>query len=259
MNQKEIILPENEQIFSELFHVKQFREQAAEWGIHLSDRQMNQFYWYYRLLVEWNAVMNLTAIIDLPEVLTKHFLDSLSVVCIYDIKKLEQGIDLIDIGTGAGFPGVPLAIAFPETRVTLVDSLNKRVRFLTELIARLQLQNCSALHARAEELARTKEYRERFTLAAARAVAELRVLCEYELPFVKTGGEFVAYKSEKAGEEMERAEKAIRILGGKKKKEISFYLPGTDYGRTLISVEKVKATPGKYPRKAGTPAKEPLE
>ncbi|WP_130838498.1 16S rRNA (guanine(527)-N(7))-methyltransferase RsmG [Lachnoclostridium sp. Marseille-P6806] len=242
-----------------MFHVKQFREQAEEWGIHLSDRQMELFYWYYCLLVDWNAVMNLTAIIDLPEVLTKHFLDSLSIVYIYDIRKLEEGIELIDVGTGAGFPGVPLAIAFPETRVTLVDSLNKRVRFLTELIERLQLRNCSAIHARAEELARAKEYREHFALAAARAVAEMRVLCEYELPFVKTGGEFIAYKSEKAGEEMERSERAIQILGGKKKKEISFYLPGTDYGRTLISIEKVKITPKKYPRKAGTPAKTPLE
>lgn len=259
MNTIEISVPENFEAFKEMFHVKHFCSQLSQWDIHLSDLQLEQFYLYYKELVQWNAVMNLTTIIELPDVLTKHFLDSLSIVLICSKSRLDEGLSVIDVGTGAGFPGIPIAIAFPKASIVLMDSLAKRVRFLETVTGRLGLKNCSSVHSRAEDLARNHEYREKFDIATARAVADLKVLCEYDLPFVKPGGEFIAYKSGKIEEELAGTEHAIRVLGGKKEQVITFALPETDYSRTLLSIRKLHATSQKYPRKAGLPSREPIQ
>ena len=162
------------------------------------------------------------------------------------------------MGTGAGFPGLPIAIVFPNTEVILMDSLNKRIRFLEDTISKLGLTNVKAVHARAEELARNKSYREKSDICCSRAVANLATLSEYCLPFVKTGGSFISYKTEQVQEEIEQSKKAVRILGGGNLQTVFFTLPGTDYKRSLVKIEKVSSTPAKYPRKAGTPSKEPI-
>ena len=228
-----------------------------EFSIGLSDRQLNQFYEYYQMLLQWNKVMNLTAITEMEEVVTKHFVDSLALVKVMDRKSLE-GMRVLDLGTGAGFPGIPLKIVFPDMSMILLDSLNKRIKFLDEVIGCLGLKGIRGIHGRAEEYGRDGKYRERFDLCVSRAVANLSTLSEYCLPFVKKGGLFVAYKSEKAASEIEQAGKAIALLGGRIGERIEFTLPDSDIYRSLYVIEKTERTPGKYPRKAGLPSKEPL-
>ncbi len=233
-----------------------FLEDLKKFDIVLTEKQIQQFMTYYELLIEWNSFMNLTAITEFDEVIKKHFIDSVSLVnALPDIKDKEY--TLIDVGTGAGFPGIPLKIVFPNLKIVLLDSLNKRVSFLNEVIQRLELTEIRAVHGRAEDLAK-KEYREYFDLCVSRAVANLATLSEYCLPFVKVGGNFISYKSEKITEEFDNAKEAIKVLGGKYSKQVEFYLPSSDIYRNLFMIEKIKNTPGKFPRKAGLPSKEPI-
>ena len=199
--------------------------------------------------------MNLTGITEYDEVNLKHFTDSLTIVRIKEMKNVST---MIDVGTGAGFPGIPIKIAFPHIKVTLLDSLNKRIKFLNQIVEELELNDVVTLHGRAEDYAKKEEYREQFDLCASRAVANLSTLSEYCLPFIKKGGCFVSYKSADSDEEIKMSEKALDILGGKIEKIDKFTLPGSDMGRALVMIEKVKNTPRKYPRKAGVPSKEPL-
>lgn len=229
-----------------------------QFSIILENSQINQFYQYYELLDEWNKVMNLTAITDQNEVITKHFVDSLALVkAMGEISTKEYKI--IDIGTGAGFPGIPLKIAFPQLKITLMDSLNKRIKFLNEVIEQLGLKEITAVHSRAEDLGRDKDYREKYDLSVSRAVANLSTLSEYCMPFVKPGGFFISYKSGKIEEELSSAKHAIFLLGGKVNRIESFTLDGAEAERTLIKIEKVSEISKKYPRKAGVPGKEPLK
>ncbi|MDY3919183.1 MAG: 16S rRNA (guanine(527)-N(7))-methyltransferase RsmG [Candidatus Limivivens sp.] len=231
-------------------------EGCRQLGITLSEAQISQFQTYYDLLIEWNSFMNLTAITDFEEVMQKHFVDSLALVKGVTI---DQPYRLLDVGTGAGFPGIPLKIVFPELEIVLLDSLNKRVKFLNEVIERLELSNISAVHGRAEDFARQPEYREGFDLVVSRAVANLASLSEYCIPYTKIGGRFVSYKSGSVEQEIRESEKAIFLLGGVQKDVIHFYLPGSEIERSLVIIEKEKTTPKKYPRKAGMPSKEPLK
>ncbi|WP_270816230.1 16S rRNA (guanine(527)-N(7))-methyltransferase RsmG [Hungatella effluvii] len=233
-------------------------QELNQFSIKLEDSQIIQFYEYYEILVKWNKVMNLTAITEQNEVITKHFVDSLAL-----IKSVEEislnPYHIIDIGTGAGFPGIPLKIAFPQLKITLMDSLNKRVKFLNEVIEKLDLKEIQAVHSRAEDLGREKEYREKYDLSVSRAVANLSTLSEYCMPFVKPGGFFISYKSGKIEEELASAKHAIFLLSGKLSSVESFTLDGADAERTLVKIEKVNEISKKYPRKAGVPAKEPLK
>jgi len=221
-------------------------EGCKELGITLDENQKKQFTDFYEYLVEKNKVMNLTGITEFQEVLIKHFLDSLACVKAVDMSRIKR---IMDIGTGAGFPGVPLKIAFPHLEACLLDSLKKRVNFLEETFQMLKLENITAIHGRAEEYAKNKQYRETYNLAT---------LSEYCLPYVKTGGYFISYKSGTVQEEVEQAQKAVKILGGKIQDVVYFQLPDSEIQRSLVVIEKIKATPGRYPRKAGTPLKEPL-
>ncbi len=223
--------------------------------MELTAEQNRKFERYYELLIEWNNKFNLTAITDKDEVWLKHFEDSLSIDRILDMNKIES---VIDIGTGAGFPGIPLKIVYPQIRLTLLDSLDKRIRFLTEVINELGLEDVTALHGRAEDYGQDEEHREKYDLCVSRAVAALPVLTELCVPFVKVGGCFVAYKSEKAEEEMKAAGKATETLGSKIGSAESFTLSGGEYGRTLIKIDKCENTPNKYPRRAGLPSKKPI-
>ena len=238
------------------FPEKQLREECAAFGVELTGQQVRQFEQYCRLLLEWNGKMNLTAITDIPEIITKHFVDSLTLVRIMpDISREKEKV--IDVGTGAGFPGIPLKIAFPELEITLLDSLGKRVTFLNEVIRVLGLTGITAVHGRAEDIGRDKVSRETFDLCVSRAVANLSTLSEYCLPLVKVGGAFIPYKSGRVEEELQPALGALDKLGGDISLIDRFRLPNGDE-RVLIKITKVEKTPKRYPRKAGTPSKEPL-
>lgn len=237
------------------YSLSKFKSGLEELKIELNDVQIQQFLDYYELLVEWNKVMNLTAITEFDEVIEKHFLDSL---CLVKNMDLSKHVVMLDLGTGAGFPGIPLKIAFPHLEVVLMDSLNKRINFLNEVIGKLGLKNITAVHGRAEEMARKKEYREVFDLVVSRAVANLSSLSEYCLPFVKKDGCFISYKSAESDQETVDAKNAIFLLGGKVGEIVKYQVPGSDMGRALVKIDKVKQTPKAYPRKAGTPGKNPL-
>ncbi len=237
------------------YDITSLQKGCRELGLELSEYQVDQFLKFYELLVEWNKVMNLTGITEYEEVVSKHFLDSLLMVKAYD---MDQADRIIDVGTGAGFPGIPLKIAFPQKKFVLLDSLGKRIKFLDTVVDNLELQQMELIHGRAEDYAKKEEYREQFDLAVSRAVANLASLSEYCIPFVKLGGAFVPYKSGNIREELKSSEKAMRILGGNKMECKELILPDTDITRTFILIEKVKHTSKKYPRKAGMPTKEPL-
>ncbi len=234
----------------------QFEKDLSELNISLTASQINLFLIYYEMLVEWNRKMNLTAITEYEDVLKKHFIDSLSLVRVCD---LPQNLKTIDVGTGAGFPGLALKIAFPDLEITLLDSLNKRIYFLNAVIDKLGLTGVETIHGRAEDLAKPGRLREKYDLCVSRAVANLSTLSEYCLPFVKVGGCFVSYKSEKIEQERKDAEGAITILGGMLRGQKDFMLPDSDIYRNLVTIDKVKETPKKFPRKAGLPGKEPLK
>jgi len=227
-------------------------------GVYPDERQTDQFIQYYEMLIQKNTVMNLTAITAWEDVVIRHFADSLSIVKSIDLNDVKT---VLDLGTGAGFPGIPLKIAFPHLHITLVDSLGKRVNFLNDVIRECRLERITAIHSRAEDLGRDKKYREEYDLCVSRAVANLSTLSEYCLPFVRVNGYFISYKSGKAFQEIEQSKKAVRMLGGKPLTNAdlcTFTLPGTDMERVLIRIRKEKKTPVHYPRKAGTPGKEPL-
>ena len=237
------------------YNLEKFKNGLQQLHIELSEKQMEQFLQYYEMLVEKNKVMNLTAITEFDKVVEKHFLDSVSLTQQLD---LHQPLKVLDLGTGAGFPGIPLKIVFPELEITLMDSLNKRVLFLQDVISSLQLENIEAVHGRAEEAARNKKYRESFDLCVSRAVANISTLSEYCLPFVKIGGSFISYKSSTIEDELKDGKKGIAILGGKVKDVYKFTLPDSKLQRSFVIIEKEKKTPKAYPRKAGTPSKDPL-
>jgi len=235
--------------------LKKFENQLNQFDICLNEEQKMQFQKYFELLIEWNKVMNLTAITEREEVNEKHFVDSLAIAKDLDMNNVKQ---VIDIGTGAGFPGIPLKIAFPHLEIALLDSLQKRVKFLNEVIFKLQLKKICVFHGRAEDYARKEEHREKYDLCVSRAVANLASLSEYCIPYVKEGGKFISYKSEKILEEIKDAEYAITVLGGEIEEQVSFCLPDSDVFRNLFVVKKCSNTPGKYPRKAGIVSKKPL-
>ena len=227
-----------------------------ELNIQINEIQKKQFDTFYSMLVEWNKVMNLTGITEYEAVIEKHFVDSLSIVNIFDLSEINT---VIDVGTGAGFPGIPLKIAFPHLKITLLDSLNKRINFLDSVIDELKLDGIYTIHGRAEDFAKKDDYRERYDLCVSRAVANLSTLSEYCPPYIRVGGMFISYKSGDVDDEVLESKKAISILGGKLDNVVKFQLPGTDINRSFIKIEKIKNTGKKYPRKAGLPSKEPLK
>ena len=229
------------------------KQKLNEFNIEISDNQLEKFDKYMQLLLEWNEKINLTAIIEPDEVKIKHFLDSLTV-----LKYINDEDKVIDIGTGAGFPGIPLKIMKPDAKITLLDSLNKRINFLNLVIEELELKNIEAIHGRAEEFARNKQYREKYDVAVSRAVANLSTLTEYMLPFVKVGGRCICMKGANLKEELDKAKNAIQELGGKIEIIDNFYLSNNDNERNIVIIKKIKETKSKYPRKAGIPSKEPL-
>lgn len=221
--------------------------------VELNEQQIEKFYEYMNLLLEWNKKINLTAITVPEEMILKHFIDSLTIA-----SKIKEGATLVDMGTGAGFPGIPLKIYRKDIKIVLVDSLNKRLNFLKEVIKKLGLEKIETIHSRAEEFGKNKKYRETFDVATSRAVANLSTLSEYLLPLVKEKGICICMKGGEIEEELERAKKAIKILGGKVLKVEKFELPKSSIKRSIVLLEKVEKTPAKYPRKPGTPAKEPI-
>ena len=236
--------------------MERLKEKALQFNIELSDLQMKQFQTYYEMLVETNKVMNLTAITDFDEVIDKHFVDSLALIQAIDLNK---ELKVIDVGTGAGFPGIPLKIAFPELDILLLDSLNKRIHFLDQVISELGLENIQTIHGRAEDFGKNPLYREKFDLCVSRAVANLSTLSEYCVPFVQVDGYFISYKSGKVQEELDASRHAVDILGGKVEKCLNYALADTDMERSLVVIHKLKPTKKAYPRKAGKPSKEPLQ
>lgn len=232
---------------------KEMKQYAKEIEIELTETQINQFYTYMELLLEWNQKINLTAITNPKEIILKHFIDSLTIA-----KHVKKNAKLVDVGTGAGFPGIPLKIIREDVEITLLDSLNKRILFLEEVIKQLKLTKIQAIHARVEEFGKNKNGREKFDCATSRAVANLSTLAEYVLPLVKIDGCCICMKGSKIEEELEQSKKAISILGGRIEKVDCFSLPRSDIRRSIIVLYKEKITPLKYPRKAGLPSKEPL-
>lgn len=235
--------------------VDELKVAATEYGLNLTEDQISAFNKYYELLYEWNKKINLTAITEPKDVAIKHMVDSLS--C-FKADLFKENTSLIDVGTGAGFPGLPLKIFYPSLKLTLLDSLNKRVKFLQLVVDELRLKDVEVIHARSEEAARNKKYREKFDLATARAVARLPIICEYCLPFVKDGGTFIALKGRQYEEEATQAQKAIKVLGGEISDIMPVKLPEIDDKRAVIYIRKVKSTPKTYPRKAGTPERNPI-
>ena len=237
----------------------------GEFGIGLSQDKLGQFYRYYELLIEWNKVMNLTSIVEMEDVVRKHFVDSLTVIKVLcgeqedHYNEWKMNLRILDLGTGAGFPGVPIKIAIPEAEIVLLDSLNKRIQFLNDVIRQLGLHGITAVHGRAEDFGRSPLYRESFDLCVSRAVANLSTLSEYCIPFVKSGGYFVAYKSGKAENEIQEAKGALKLLGGGIDRIEEFVIPDSDIERMLVKIKKTENTSKKYPRKAGIPGKEPLK
>ena len=234
---------------------KLLEQGLSQLNIQFTDKQIEQFMKYYDLLIEKNKVMNLTAITDLNEVMTKHFLDS---VLISNVLDMSDFYTLVDVGTGAGFPGIPIKILFPHLKVTLIDSLNKRLKFLDDVISELELDGIETVHGRAEDLGNNDLYREKYDLCVSRAVANLSTLSEYCIPFIAKNGKFISYKSSISSEEIQNAKSAIKILGGTVVEEKTVHLPCSDMDRTFVVVNKTNNTGKKYPRKAGTPSKEPL-
>lgn len=233
---------------------KEMQEKLKNLSVRFFVEQLEQFFEYMNMLIEWNEKMNLTAITEPNEIILKHFIDSITI-----LKEIKDDSTIVDVGTGAGFPGIPLSIMNPTLKITLVDSLNKRLIFLQEVVKRLKLENIEIIHARAEELGQNKKYRESFDVATSRAVANLSTLSEYLVPLVKINGKVISMKAANAHEEINAAQKAIEVLGGRIEKIDEFNLPQTDIGRTIIVINKEKITPSKYPRKAGVPGKEPIK
>lgn len=235
--------------------MSEIKEVFDKMHIELPDGALDLLNRYYEMLIDTNKVMNLTAITEYSEVVIKHFADSAAIGCITD---MNGNVDVIDVGTGAGFPGIVLKIVYPQLSVVLLDSLNKRVNFLKNVITELGLTDIIAIHGRAEDIARNKDYREKFDLCVSRAVANMSSLSEYCLPFVKVGGKFIPYKADGCDEEVKTASKAVNILGGKIRKIESYVIPDTDICRKFVVIDKLRNTSAKYPRKAGLPTKEPL-
>lgn len=235
---------------------EQFIQALKEQGIELSEKQIQQFRRYFEILVEWNEKMNLTAITDEASVYLKHFYDSISASFHFDFTKVTT---VCDVGAGAGFPSLPIKICYPHLHITIVDSLNKRIQFLNHLSDEIGLDHVEFVHARAEEFGQNPQYREKFELVTARAVARLSVLSELCLPLVKEGGQFLALKAASGDDELKDAKKAITVLGGKLVHHVAFELPVEESERTIYVFDKVKATPKKYPRKPGTPNKSPIK
>lgn len=233
---------------------KVFKKYSKKLDIEINDNQIDKFYKYMEVLLEWNQKINLTAITDCEEIILKHFVDSLTIE-----KYIEKGSYLVDVGTGAGFPAIPLKIVREDVKVVLLDSLNKRIMFLNEVINELDLKNIEAVHSRVEEFGRNKKYREKFDVATSRAVANLSTLSEYMIPLVKVNGKCICMKGKDIEQELQDAKNAINVLGGKVVDKVEFQLLDNDINRNVILVSKVKVTPSKYPRKPGTPSKEPIK
>lgn len=238
--------------------IDKFKELMCFYGekidIKFAEEQLQKFYSYMKLLLEWNEKINLTAITDPEEVILKHFIDSLSIS-----KYIENDTCIADVGTGAGFPGIPLKIYRDDLNITLVDSLNKRINFLNEVIKELDLDDIVTVHSRIEDFGKNGKYREKYDYVTARAVANLTVLSEYLIPIVRVNGECICMKGNNVEEEITDAKKAINILGGKISKVDNFKLPDSDIERNVIIIDKIKNTPSRYPRKAGMPSREPLK
>ncbi len=235
--------------FSKIIH-----EYSNEIGVSLNEKQVNQFYNYMKLLLQWNEKMNLTAITEPEQIILKHFIDSMTIS-----KYIEDGAKLIDVGTGAGFPGIPVKIIREDIEVTLLDSLNKRINFLKEVISQLELTKIESVHFRVEEFGKNKSYRESFDCATSRAVANLSTLVEYLIPLLKVDGFCISMKGPNIESEIQESKNAILLLGGKVERVEKFQLPRSDMDRNVVVIRKVKHTPAKFPRKPGMPSKEPIK
>lgn len=234
--------------------IELLKNQCNNLNMSINENQLEQLYIYMKMLQKFNENINLTAIIEDKDILQKHFIDSITI-----IPYINDKDNIIDVGTGAGFPGIPIKIMREDIKVILLDSLNKRVNFLKEVISNLNLSNIQTIHGRAEDIGKNSNFREKFDVATSRAVAPLNILVEYLMPLVKKGGQCICMKGNNIEEELEISKKAINILGGELEKVDEFYLPQSDIKRNIIIIRKMKNTPSKYPRKAGTPSKEPIQ